>query len=237
MAGITLKERQRINHELKKSGFGGLDDPNIFAQIATLYQTHEAFRGLLMSTAPDQRRIAYESLCPHLMFTPKPLDVYEREIKEKAEREQWDVWNGTAYPQKFRVGEIESEEYRLARLAQESIEQAEHEKAKGVLSLICKKCTVRGDFPAPNRRQATKAAHDFGWRWEEKNGTKKTYCPEHVPGRCSMTLTCSREECGKVVRLRVWDEQDGYRDARRLGWEIGDVAVCPSCSVKHIVLQ
>jgi len=41
----------------------------------------------------------------------------------------------------------------------------------------------------------------------------------------------------KVVLLRVWDEQDGYRDARRLGWEIGDVTTCPRCAVKHIILQ
>src|SRR5467141_1987362 len=131
MSAVTLKDRQRINHELKTLGFGGLEDSNLYAQIATLYTTHDSFRGLLLSTAPDQRRIAYEALRPHLCFVAKPLDVYEREIKERAEREQWDVWNGTPYPTKFKPGEIESDEYRLQRAASEAIEQLAHEKAKG----------------------------------------------------------------------------------------------------------
>ena len=230
---ISLKERQKINHELKSAGFGGLDDPNLYAQIATLYQTHDAFRGLLMSTAPDQRRIAYEALRPHLMFTPKPLDVYERETKERAEREQWDVWNGTAYPSPFKVGEVESEEYKLQKAAQEALDDAAHEQSKGVLEMVCTKCTVFEQFPAIKRKEAVKRAHAAGWRWDEKNGVKRTYCPKHVPGRCSMSLTCA--ECDKTVRIRVWDEQDGYRDARLLGWEIAEATKCPKCSTKLLI--
>lgn len=249
MPPISPHERQRINHELKKVGFGGLDDPTIFQQIATLYKTHESFRGLLMSTKQDERRIAYEALRPHLCFTAKPLDQYEREIKDKAEREQWDVWNGTAYPDHFKVGEVESEEYKLAKLAEEAIEQAAHEKDKGCLYLTCTKCTVEGLFPAPTRRQATKAAHNAGWRWDERNGQKRTYCPEHVPGRATMQIECGAEKpdlmnpgemiaCGRKERLRVWDEQDGYALARRLGWEITDaVTKCPRCVTKLVLLN
>jgi len=188
-----------------------------------------------MSTAPDQRRIAYESLRPHLSFTPKPLDVYEREIKEKAEREQWDVWNGTAYPDKFKVGEIESDQYRLERQAQEAIEQTRHETAGGFLELVCTKCTVISRFPGARRKDATKTAHDTGWRWDERNGTRRTYCPDHVPGRCTMTIECA--ECEKKERLRVWDEQDGYLKARLAGWVIADECKCPICSAKKIIIQ
>lgn len=234
MLGITAQERQRINHELKKVGFGGLEDPTIFAQIATLYRTHDAFRGLLMSTAPDQRRIAYESLRPHLCFAPKPLDVYEMETKLRAEREQWDVYDGTAYPKPFQPGEVESDEYKLQKLAAEAIEQQKHEQAKGVLELVCIKCTVLGSFPAKTRKEALKDGQAAGWRWAERNGTLKTYCPKHVPGRATMTLTCSK--CEIKQRIRVWDEQDGYRDARRLGWEIADDSTCPECS-RRIILQ
>jgi hypothetical protein len=235
MPAVTLKDRQRINHELKTLGFGGLEDRNLYAQIATLYTTHDSFRGLLMSTAPAERRIAYEALRPHLCFTAKPLDQYEREIKEKAEREQWDVWNGTAFPAKFKPGEIESDEYKLNRAASEAIEASEHEKAKGVLEMVCTKCTVAGYFPAPKRKQAVNAAHDAGWRWDERNGRKRTFCPKHVPGRATMKLTCS--ECDKHERIRVWDEQDGYATARLMGWVIGDGSTCPQCATKAVLVQ
>jgi hypothetical protein len=234
---ISLDERQRINHELKKLGFGGIQDANLCAQIATLYKTHESFRGLLMSTMPDQRRIAYEALRPHLCFVAKPLDQYEREIREKAEREQWDVINrdNPHFPQPFKVGEVESDEYKLQKAAQEAIEANEHDKAGGVLELVCTKCTIVARFPAPKRPQAIKAAHNAGWRWDERNGTKRTYCPDHVPGRATMTLECS--ECEKKERFRVWDQQDGYAKARLAGWEISEAAKCPKCAVKLVVVQ
>ena len=60
MPPITQVQRSKVNHELKRLGFTGINDPNLFAQIGTLYTTHDSFRGLLMSTAQDQRHIAYE---------------------------------------------------------------------------------------------------------------------------------------------------------------------------------
>lgn len=236
MPAITLKDRQAINHQLKSLGFGGLEDRSLFMQIATLYKTHESFRGLLLSTAPDQRQIAYDSLRPHLSFVAKPLDVYEREIKEKAEREQWDLYDGSAFPKAFKPGESESPEYKLEKLAQDAIEAAAHEKAKGVLQLVCLKCTFLGCFPGQKRKDAVKAAHDAGWRWDERNGSKRTYCPAHVPGRCTMALECST--CEIKQRIRVWDEVDGYTKARLVGWEFNDEkCLCPECAAPKIVLQ
>jgi hypothetical protein len=235
---VSLDQRQKINHELKKLGFGGIDDVNLFAQIATLYKTHDSFRGLLMSTKPQERRIAYEAIRPHLCFVAKPLDVYEREIHEKAEREQWDVIHkdNPHWPQPFKVSEIETDEYKLQKIAQEAIEATEWEKAKGLLELVCTKCTLAAAFPAQHRKEAVKAAHDAGWRWEERNGVTKTYCPPHVPGRATMRLTCSL--CDLTKKIRVWDEQDGYRDARRLGWEFNDEKChCPRCAAPKVLLQ
>lgn len=234
---ISLDERQKVNHQLKKLGFGGIDDPNLFAQIATLYRTHDSFRGLLMSTRPAERRIAYEAIRPHLCFVAKPLDVYEREIHEKAEREQWDVIHkdNPHWPQPFKVGEVESEEYKLEKAAQDAIEADKHAKAKGVVSLICTHCTVLEQFPANTRKAALKKAHEEGWRWAERNGVTKTYCPQHVPGRATMTLECS--QCGKKERLRVWDEEMGYKNARTLGWTITEFCVCPACSTRPLLTQ
>jgi hypothetical protein len=235
---ISLDERQKVNHQLKKLGFGGINDPNLFAQIATLYRTHDSFRGLLMSTRSAERRIAYEAIRPHLCFVAKPLDVYEREIHEKAEREQWDVIHkdNPHWPQPFKVGEVETEEYKLEKAAQEAIDAEKHAKAKGVVSLICTHCTVLGAFPADTRKAALKKAHDEGWRWAERNGVTKTYCPQHVPGRATMTLECSG--CNLTQRHRVWDEQDGYTKARLAGWVFDDEkCLCPKCAAKPVLVQ
>lgn len=232
----SLKDRQKINHELKTLGFGGLEDHGLYRQIATLYTTHDAFRGLLMSTAQDQRRVAYEALRPHLCFTAKPLDVYEHEIKEKAEREQWDVWNNTAYPDKFKVGEVESEEYKLAKVAQEAIEATEWEKAKGSLEMVCTHCTGSAFFLGQKRKEAVKRAHDAGWRWIDRNGTQKAYCPAHVPTRVTMGLLCS--QCAVHAGIRAFDEQDGYAKARLLGWQFDDEKChCPKCGAKAVLIQ
>ena len=235
---VSLDQRQKINHELKKCGFGGIDDPNLFAQIALLYTTHDSFRGLLMSTMPDQRRIAYEAIRPHLCFVAKPLDVYEREIHEKAEREQWDVIHkdNPHWPQPFKVSEIETDEYKLQKVAQEAIETCEWEKAKGVLEMVCRTCLVAEHFPAAKRREAVKRAHDEGWRWDERNGSTHTFCPHHVPGRATMKLICT--QCEKKALVRTWDEQDGYKQARLMGWEFNDEkCLCPTCAAPKVLLQ
>lgn len=239
----TVRDRIKVNNELKKLGFGGLEDPTLVKQIAFCIRTHEAFRAILMGCDLEHRNKAYHALAPNIThFTPKPLDVYERETHDRAEREQWDIWDGTAYPKPFKVGEVETEEYKLARQAEEALKQTEHEQAGGSLEMVCSKCTVAEYFPAPKRRDAVKKAHDAGWRWDERNGVKRQYCAKHVPGRCSMTLTCaaivdqaSGELCGRKERLRVWDEQDGYAAARRLGWVIGDVAKCPECALQPVM--
>lgn len=226
MAQVTLRQCQSINHKLKQMGFGGIDDPNIFAQIALLYKTHDAFRGLLMSTHPEQRRIAYESLRPHLCFTAKPLDIYERETKERAEKEQWDVYDGTNFPKPFKTPEL-----NLDLLATEAIRQKKHEDKGGTMELVCSACTVFAHFKAGREKDAQKEAYSLGWR---SDGTK-THCPKHVPTRLSMKICCS--ECPCEEKIRAWDEQDGYSSARLRGWVIEDSAKCPRCSVKATLVQ
>lgn len=158
MPTISLDERKKVNHKLKSLGFGGIDDPNIFAQIALLYKTHDAFRGLLMSTAPDQRRIAYESLKPHLCFKPKPLADYEMETKERAEREQWDVYDGSAYPKPFQKAEI-----TLNDVAEKAIIEDLEQDAKGFLTLNCRRCTYVKRVPGDTRVDASIRAKKAGW--------------------------------------------------------------------------
>lgn len=223
---MKVSDRTRVDQELRKLGFGGLDDPNLIPQIAFCIRDHAQLRSQLFSVLPEKRRLAYEQLRPHLRFQAKPLDVYEAEMKEMAERMQLPQYNaetGEVIPFKS-----------IDQVAQEAIKQGEHEK-HGFFELVCSTCTKQGIFRAPKRKDAEKDAQSIGWRWAENNGQMKIYCPEHVPGRCKMKLSCS--ECPRVDDLRAWDEQDGYRAARLSGWVIGEAATCPRCSVQRLVIQ
>lgn len=222
---MPLSDHAKVNHELRRLGFGGLDDPNLITSIAFFIKDHEQFKKQLFSVVPEKRRMAYAQLRPHLRFTAKPLDVYEAEMKLMAEQQQLPTWDGGVYPKEFKVPEISLEQH-----AQEAIKQNLHEKERG-LTLECAKCTAVAVFKASLRKNAEKDSHQAGWR---SDGTKN-WCPKCVPSRCTMTLDCSK--CSTVQRIRAWDPQDGYSSARLRGWVIGDDATCPECAVKKLRLQ
>ena len=222
-----VAQKAKIDHELKRLGFGGLDDPNLIPSIAFLVKTHDQFRGQLFSVLPEKRREAYEALRPHLRFDAKPLDVYEAEMKELAERQQIPGYdNATHQLVPFKAGSAE-----LDLIATEAIRQKRHEDSGGTLEMVCSHCTVSAIFRAKLRKDAEKQAHIDGWR----SDGRKTYCPKHVPGRGSIVLTCA--DCEKEEKLRAWDQQDGYAAARLAGWIIEDEATCPQCAMKKILVQ
>ena len=240
MSFTSYDDRKLIHNQLRRIGFGGFDDTNLIAQMAFCIEGHDHFRNVLTPINPLQRSIAYHALAPHLTFAPKPLDVYEAEMRQIAEQQQLPTWNDkTKMPEAYRVPEIS-----LDGLATEAIAQRKHEDGGGVLTMICANCTVAGNFSAKRRKDAYAEAHNLGWRWAMRNGTEKCFCPRHVPGRLTMTLTCSNEDCPhggngkpKVEQVRAWDEQDGYTAARLRGWHIGDMARCPKCSLKELTFQ
>ena len=48
-----------------------------------------------------------------------------------------------------------------------------------------------------------------------------------------MKLTCS--QCDKKALVRTWDEQDGYAQARLMGWEFNDEkCLCPRCAAPMV---
>lgn len=220
---LNKSERRRLSHELQRMGLASLEDPALLQQLATIYNTHEKFRGMLMSVTPEKRAEAYNALRSRLCFQPKPLDVYEAEMRLIAEQKQLDIWDGTAYPKPFKVGEVETPQGRLERLASEAIRESAFEKTGRQLTLTCIKCTKVANFPARIRKDAERDSHNAGWR----SDGRRDFCPECVPTRCTMAIECT--QCQHVDRIRAWDEQDGYARARLAGWEIADAATCPRC--------
>jgi hypothetical protein len=161
MAQVKKSTRAKMNDFLAKKGLGGLDDPNLFHQMAFLIRDHEHFRGILMLVPPQDRYTAYTALAPKLTFKAKPLDDYEAEAKYEAERKQLPVIDS-------RTGELrEFKAPDINELATKAIKDAEKaETAKGNLRLTCSKCTAYGTFPAKNRVQAYFDAKVLGWMVE-----------------------------------------------------------------------
>jgi hypothetical protein len=175
----SASEQRKVDRELRKLGFGGLDDPNLIPQIAFFIKNHEQFRNQLFSVDPEQRRNAYMALRPHLRFPAKPLDVYELEMKEMAERQQLPVENGTPYPTPYKPGEV-GHKPKLEVVASKAIGQDEkRRKAKGTVFLVCQRCTRGEAFVGENRKAANRDAFEAGWRMNGKN----PICPHCLAGR------------------------------------------------------
>lgn len=171
---MPTSERTKVDKELRKLGFGGLDDPNLIPQIAFCIRDHAQFRSQLFSVVPEKRAMAYNQLRPHLRFTAKPLDVYEAEMKEMAEKQQLPtLGEGEIYPKPFKTVE-------LAEVA-ERVEAAiadEYEKPKErSLTLTCAHCLKEESFHSWSRVIADMKATDAGWFSE----ADKSWCPEHKP--------------------------------------------------------
>lgn len=175
-------ERKRIDHELRKLGFGGLNDPNLVQQIAFCIRDHEQFRRQLFSVVPEKRKMAYEQLRPHLRFQAKPLDVYEAEMKQYAEQAQLPTLRqGEVYPTPFKVPEVGyrvqvQEDKHIERvnekLAEEYTPRTEH-----CLTLTCAHCLKEEQFYSWSRILADVKASSAGWKSEGD----KSWCPEHAP--------------------------------------------------------
>lgn len=171
--------RNAISGELKKAGFGGLDDPNIVQQLAFCVRDHEHLRSLLSAMPPEKRNLAYQQLRPHLRFQAKPLDVYIAELQQEAERKKLPVIEPVS-------GElIEFDDYHtkpaaLEVLAERAILATERDETKtGTLLLVCRKCTREEAFPGRNKTECWRDAKLDGWR------------NEVIPGRKELTSLCA----------------------------------------------
>lgn len=168
-------ERSKVDRELRKLGFGGLDDANLIPQIAFCIRGHEQFRSQLMSVTPDKRHLAYTQLRPHLRFTAKLLNVYEAEMKEIAEKQQWPTMKqGDVYPTPFKKPDVETLTTTANVALADEFTPPEKEKS---LTLTCCKCLKEEQFWSFSRLLADVKASIAGWHTEGD----KSWCPEHAP--------------------------------------------------------
>lgn len=175
-----MEFRQRtLNHQLKKIGFGGLEDPQLVHQLAFCVRDHEHFRKILAVVEPDKRLIAYQTMRPHLNFEAWPLDRYIIAAKQEAEELQLPVTlkDGSVVAYK----DYHEDRPSLEVLAERAIKQAEEEKLHKALILTCSKCTYVQRFPAHDTIAAYASAKKAGWVFSKTDvdGTEKeiAVCP------------------------------------------------------------
>jgi hypothetical protein len=170
--------QKHLNHELKKTGFGGIDDPQLIHQLAFCVRDHEHFRKVLLAVETgEKRKIAYDVMRPHLNFEAHPLDWYIMKGQEEAEELQ--------LPVKLQDGSIvaykdyHGEQPALEVLAEKAIKQNYQEKlAKGSLELVCARCRMQEFFPGLDRLGAFSFAAKSGWKFRpDADGNEESICP------------------------------------------------------------
>ncbi|HEX3941592.1 MAG TPA: hypothetical protein VHX11_08940 [Acidobacteriaceae bacterium] len=163
---MNIRQKQ-VNHEMKKLGFGGLDDPQIIQQMAFCIQDHEHFRKVLLSVSTgEQRKVCYDVMRPHLRFEAKPLDWYIMRGKQEAEELQLPIQNadGTFTPFK----DYHPRQSPLEAQAEKALKESGiRDQAKGALQLVCSKCTREGIYYALDAIAAYAAAQRHGWVFQK----------------------------------------------------------------------
>lgn len=149
---MNQTDRRQLENQLMVMGLGGLSDPALISQFAMLVNMygpklgghHEFFGKMLGSCDADKRREMYEAMRPHLMFEPKPLDVYIAQIKERAAAAE-------SKAQPIAVGE-------------EQYQEVEKESATGcVAEFVCYRCTHFQRFLGATFVDAVVSGRNSGW--------------------------------------------------------------------------
>lgn len=96
-------EKRRINHMLANHGLPSLEAPHgLMEALGRKITDHNHFRSLLIRCEPKERAAMFDALKPHLLFSPKPLDVYIAEAAIMAERKQLPAMNADGTFKEYR---------------------------------------------------------------------------------------------------------------------------------------
>jgi len=166
---VNEHERRKLETSLIRSGFSGLNDPDLVPELAKLIANHEILRALLNDCSRMERYAMLEAVRPHLPFKALTVEDYESKTAEKFE-------------------EYESERNRIIRGDQEFERVAKELASHVLIKLQCSKCPRSAEFMGETPLGAVILARQDGWVRER--GTNKEVCP-----KCECVDRGKRKRC------------------------------------------
>jgi len=167
--GQNQKTKAFVDRQLRRFGVHSINDA--IAALARTIRDHKHLETFLTSIDSQQdRQDVYESIRPHLRFTPKPLDVYVASAGQMAEREQLPILGEDGKLHAFKPAQD------VRSQAQETLDRYMAEKT---LTLTCYKCLAEDTFYALNdetKVDVTIRARKAGWVYDIAKD--KEICPK-----------------------------------------------------------
>jgi len=172
---MNAEERRKMETDLIKSGFSGLNDPELIPAMATLITNHEILRALLNDCSRAERGQMLEALRPHLPFEAREVEYYEERTAEK-----------------FR--DWENERNKIIAGDQQFERTLRELATHAVVKLKCYKCTKESrNYAGDTPLGAVISARQDGWVREKE--TNKEVCPKCPCADRSKKQKCAG--CGK----------------------------------------
>lgn len=170
--GAVQKEAGFLKKVLRQVGLP-LSINEAIAALARTIRDHKHFERILTEIGPAERQDLYDSVIPHLRFTPKPLDVYVAGAGQMAEREQLPTLDEKGNLRAFRpAADVDSVEKHAQELLLQSM-------AKRRLTVICHRCLAEENLYQigdETRVGVVIRLRKMGWVYDPQRETET--CPE-----------------------------------------------------------
>ena len=151
--------------------FGGGMTGEEIIKAAKMIRGHKHFMHMLFRCHPEDREIMYETIRPHLTFTPKALHEYEADARIEADTlrlPMQDINGNLVAYSDYRPGQKSIEQ-----VAQEALNRLGTGEAN--VPLTCVHCTTMENFSGMTQVDCLIKARKAGWVWDKDSDTET--CP------------------------------------------------------------
>lgn len=171
---MTEQQRRELETSLIRSGFKGLNDPELLPEMAKLITNHEVLRALLNECSRMERNAMLQAVKPYLPFEAYDVEWYENRTAEKFEQYE--------------------ETRRRMIVGDQNFEEVCKELASHVVvTLTCSRCTRAINYAGESPLGAVILARQDGWVREK--ATNKEVCMKHKCADRSKKQACAG--CGR----------------------------------------